>query len=110
MATFKIGKNAVITPPSGLIDDDIVDVEISCSGDELDVTVFGDSEMKVQPGLADVTIDITCTNHTTSQGATSTISVAGFVALPVVVTKIDAKATPKGRWEYTVSYAPTVES
>lgn len=110
MATFKIGKNAVITPPTGLSLDDIVDVEISCSGDELDVTVFGDTETKVQPGLADVTIDITCTNHTTSQGAVSTITVGGFTALDVVVTKIDAKATPKGRWEYTVSYAPTVES
>lgn len=109
MATFKLGKNAVITPPSGIAEDDIVDVEISCSGDELDVTVFGDTETKVQPGLADVSIDITCTNHTTSQGAVSTITVGGFTALDVVVSKIDAKVTPKGRWEYTVSYAVTVE-
>lgn len=109
MATFKLGKNAVITPPTGIAEDDIVDVEVSCSGDELDVTVFGDTEMRVQPGLADVTFDITCTNHTTSQGAVSTITVGGFSAVDVVVTKIDSKATPKGRWEYTVSYAVTVE-
>jgi hypothetical protein len=110
MAKYKLGKNAdLITPPNGIIRDNVVDVEISCSGDELDVTVFGDSETKVQPGLADVTIDLTVTSHSTSVGATGTITVAGFTALPVVVTGIDSKVSPKGRFEYTVSYAVATE-
>jgi hypothetical protein len=110
MAKWKLGKNAVITPPTGISTDDVVDAEISCSGDELDVTVFGDTEKKVQPGLADVTIDLTVTNHTTSQGATGTITIAGFTAHPVVVVGISSKISPKGRFEYTVSYATTVGS
>ena len=109
MAKWKLGKNAVLTPPSGVSSDDIVDAEISCSGDELDVTVFGDTEMKVQPGLADVTIDLTVTHHTTSQGATGTITIASLADHPVVVTNIDSKVSPKGRWEHTISYATTLE-
>lgn len=109
MAKYKLGKNAVITPPTGISSDNIVDAEISCSGDELDVTVFGDTETKVQPGLADVSIDLTVTSHSTSVGATGTITIAGFTAHPVVVTGIDGKVSPKGRFEYTVSCATTVE-
>ena len=109
MAKWKLGKNAVLTPPSGVILDNIVDAEISCSGDELDTTVFGDTEMKVTPGLADVTVDLTVTHHTTSQGATSTITIAGLSAHPVVVTNIDSKVSPKGRWEHTISYSTTLE-
>ncbi|NBW16182.1 MAG: hypothetical protein EBR82_50185 [Caulobacteraceae bacterium] len=109
MAKWKMGKNAVLTPPAGVILDDIVDAEISCSGDELDVTVFGDTEMKVQPGLADVTIDLVVTHHTTSQGAVSTITIASLSDHPVVVTNIDSKVSPKGRWEHTISYATTLE-
>jgi len=109
MAKYKLGKNAVVTPPGGVSNDDIVDAEISCSGDELDVTVFGDTEMKVQPGLADVTIDLVVTHHTTSQGATGTITIAGLAAHPVVVTNIDSKVSPKGRWEHTISYSTTLD-
>ena len=109
MAKYKLGKNAVSTPPTGVINDNIVDAEISCSGDELDTTVFGDTETQVTPGLADVTIDLIVTSHSTSVGATGTITAAGFTALPVVVTGIDSKVSPKGRFEYTVSYAVTTE-
>jgi len=109
MAKYKLGKNAVITPPSGVIADNLVDAEISCSGDELDITVFGDSETQVQPGLADVTFDLTVLSHSTSVGATSTITIAGFSAHPVVVTGIDSKVSPKGRFEYTISYATGIE-
>jgi len=109
MAKYKLGKNATLTGPTGVSLDNVVDVEIGVSGDELDVTVFGDSETKVQPGLADVTFDITATSHSTSVGATGAITVAGFTALPVVVTGIDSKVSPKGRFEYTISYAVTTE-
>lgn len=109
MAKFKLGKNAVITGPTGVSKDDLVDAEISCSGDELDVTVFGDSEMKVQPGLADVTIDLTVTDHTTSVGTVTTIGIAGLTNHSVVVTNIDSKVSPKGRWEHTISYSTTLE-
>ena len=110
MAKYKLGKNAVITPPTGILSDNLVDAELSCSGDELDVTVFGDGEMQVQPGLAEVTIDLTVTSHSTSVGATGTITISGLSAHPVVVTGIDGKVSPKGRFEYTVSYTTTTGS
>jgi hypothetical protein len=109
MAKYKLGKNAVLTPPSGVTLDNIVDAEISVSGDELDITVFGDTETQVQPGLADATFDLTVTSHSTSVGATGTITIAGFTAHPVVVTGIDSKVSPKGRFEYTISYATGIE-
>jgi hypothetical protein len=108
VAKFKLGKNALLTPPSGLSVDDVMDVNINVSGDELDATVFGDSESLVTPGLADVTFEITATNHTTAQGATGTITVAGFTAMPVMLEKIDGKVSPKGKWEYTLTYSPTL--
>lgn len=109
MAKYKLGKNAVLTPPAGVILDNVVDAEISCTGDELDTTVFGDTEAKVTPGLADVTIDLTVTHHSTSEGAESTITIAGLSAHPVVVTNIDTKVSPKGRWEHTISYSTALE-
>jgi hypothetical protein len=108
MAKFKLGKNALLTPPSGLNFDDVVDVNINVSGDELDATVFGDSESQVTPGLADITFEIVCTNHSTTAGATGTITAAGFTALPVMVDKISGKVGPKGRWEYSITYSPTL--
>ena len=109
MAKYKFGKNAVSTPPTGVINDNIVDAEISVSGDELDITVFGDTEMQVTPGLADATFDLTVTSHSTSVGATGTITIAGFSAHPVIVTNIDSKVSPKGRFEYTISYSTALE-
>jgi hypothetical protein len=49
------------------------------------------------------------THHTTSEGAVGTISIASLAAHPVVVTNIDSKVSPKGRWEHTISYATTLE-
>lgn len=109
MPRWKLGKNAVLTPPSGVTLDNVVDAEISCSGDEIDATVFGDTEAKVQPGLADVTIDLTVTSHSTAVGAVTTITIASLAAHPVVVMGIDSKVNPKGRFEYTINYSTTLE-
>lgn len=110
MAKYKLGKNAVATLPSGIVTDDFVEATVTLAGDELDVTVFGDTETQVQPGLVDATFELVVTNHSVTVGVPSTITIAGLTAHPVICTGIDAKVSPKGRFEYTLTYATTVES
>jgi hypothetical protein len=107
MAKYKLGKTAGITAP-GVSLDDVVDVDLNASGDEVDITVFGDTEKQIGCGLLDVTVEVTATNHSATVGATGTITVGGMTSVPCVVLDIKNKITPKGRSEYTISYAPTV--
>ena len=107
MAKYKLGKLALITAP-GVTLDDVVDVDLNASGDEVDITVFGDTEKQVGCGLLDVTVEVTATNHSATVGATGPITVGGLTAVGCVVVDVKNKVSPKGRHEYTISYAPTV--
>lgn len=108
MALYKLGKNALITAP-GVALDDVVDVDVNASGDEVDITVFGDDEKQVGCGLLDVTFEVTATSHSATVGMTGPVSVGGFNALGCVVLDVKDKVNPKGRHEYTISYAPAAD-
>lgn len=107
MAKYKLGKNALVTAP-GVSLDDVVDVDLNASGDEVDITVFGDTEKQIGCGLLDVTVEVTATNHSATVGQTGAITVGGMSAVGCVVIDVKNKVSPKGRHEYTISYAPTV--
>jgi hypothetical protein len=107
MAKYKLGKTALITAP-GVELGDVVDVDLNASGDEVDITVFGDTEKQIGCGLLDVTVEVTATNHSATVGAIGAISVGGMTSVSCVVLDVKNKITPKGRSEYTISYAPTV--
>jgi hypothetical protein len=107
MAKYRLGKNALITAP-GVDLDNVVDVDINASGDEVDITVFGDTEKQIGCGLLDVTIEVTATSHSAAQGQTGPITVGGLTAVGCVVLDVKNTVNPKGRHEYTITYAPTV--
>jgi hypothetical protein len=107
MAKYKLGKSSLITAP-GVNLDNVVDVDLNASGDEVDITVFGDTEKQIGCGLLDVTVEVTATNHSATVGATGAITVGGMSSVACVVLDVKNKITPKGRSEYTISYAPTV--
>lgn len=109
MAKYKLGKNSLITAP-GVDLDNVVDVDINASGDEVDITVFGDTEKQVGCGLLDVTVEVTATSHTATVGATGPITVGGMSALGCVVLDVKEKASPKGRHEFTITYAPAADA
>ncbi|NBW20905.1 MAG: hypothetical protein EBR82_74380 [Caulobacteraceae bacterium] len=106
MAKYKLGKSALITAP-GVILDNVVDVDINASGDEVDITVFGDTEKQIGCGLLDVTIEVTATYHTATRGQTGPVVVGGMESISCAVLDIKDKVSPKGRHEYTITYAPT---
>jgi hypothetical protein len=107
MAKYKLGKNALLTAP-GVSLDNVVDVDLNASGDEVDITVFGDTEKQIGCGLLDVTVEVTATQHSATVGSTGAITVGGMSAVGCVVLDVKNKVSPKGRNEYTISYAPTV--
>jgi hypothetical protein len=107
MAKYRLGKNALLTAP-GVDLDNVVDVDLNASGDEVDITVFGDTEKQIGCGLLDVTVEVTATQHSATVGATGAITVGGMSAVGCVVLDVKDKVSPKGRHEYTISYAPTV--
>jgi len=106
MAKYKLGKSSLVTAP-GVILDDVLDVDLNASGDEVDITVFGDSEKQIGCGLLDVTVEIVATNHSATVGQTGPVSVGGMSAVGCVVVDVKNKVSPKGRHEYTITYAPT---
>ena len=99
MAKYKLGKSSLVTAP-GVILDNVIDVDLNASGDEVDITVFGDTEKQIGCGLLDVTV----------VGSTGPVTVGGMTAVGCVVLDVKTKVSPKGRNEYTISYAPTVAS
>lgn len=107
MPAYKLGRDAVATLP-GMDNDDIVDVTVNVTADELDVTTFGTTALtaaKYQAGMIDITIDVTCRNHTADVGDTGAQAVAGLpTTLHAAVLNVSEKVTPRGVVEYTVSY------
>jgi hypothetical protein len=106
MAKYKLGKKALLTAP-GVDLDNVVDVDLNASGDEVDITVFGDTEKQIGCGLLDVTVEVTATSHSATVGSAGPITVGGMTAVQCVVLDVKNKVSPKGRNEYTISYAPT---
>lgn len=105
--TYKLGRDAVATLP-GMDNDDIIDVTINVSADELDVTTFGTTAITApvyMAGLIDVTIDVSCTAHTAVIGNKGTLDVAGLPnGYDAVVVDVKEAVNPKGKAEFTVTY------
>lgn len=106
--TYVLGRDCVSTLP-GVSNSDIMNVSLNVSANEMDVTTFKATALTdsvYMAGLVDVTIDVTCTNHSGSIGTSGSCGVAGFDAYSVNAIILDIKeaATPQGLVEYTVSY------
>lgn len=105
--TYKLGRDAVSTLP-GMLNDDIVDVTVNVSAEQLDVTTYSSTAVTApvyMAGLIDITVDVTCTNHSAAVGDQGTQEVAGLPAeYDAVVLDVKESANPKGRAEFTVTY------
>lgn len=105
--TYKLGRNAVADLP-GVDNDDIKDVTINVTADQVDVTVFkatAITEAEYMAGLTDVTIDVVCTAHAAAVGDTGACGVADLPSdLDACVLSISETVNPRGIVEYTISY------
>ena len=105
--TYRLGRDCVADLP-GVANDDIIDVTINVTADELEVTTFKSTPItkaEYMAGLIDVSIDVTCTHVTGAVGLADTYDVAGLPAdLEAVILEIKEKPAPKGKVEYTVTY------
>lgn len=110
MPSYKLGRDAVATLP-GLVNDDIKDVTVNVSAEELDVTVFGEAvltDASFFAGLIDVTIDVVCTHHTATIGQVGAKTIAGLPSdLDAVVLNVSERVNPRGMVEFTVQYGLT---
>ena len=105
--TYRLGRDCVADLP-GVENDDIIDVTINVTADELDVTTFKSTPItkaEYMAGMIDVSIDVTCTHVTGAVGLADTYDVAGLPAdLEAVILEIKEKPSIKGKVEYTVTY------
>lgn len=105
--TYKLGRDAVSTLP-GMANDDIVDVTVNVSAEQLEVTTYGANPVTApvyMAGLIDITIDVTCTDHSAAIGDQGAQVVAHLPAeYDAVVLDVKESANPKGRAEFTVTY------
>lgn len=107
MPLYQLGRECVAALP-GVANDDIMDVNVDVSGQEVDVTTFKDvpvEEVLTQVAISDVTIEVTCTHHSAEVGDQQACTVAGLTGLDAVVLKIAMGGlSPKGVRTYTISY------
>lgn len=105
--TYKLGRDAVANLP-GVSNDDIRDVTINASANQLDVTTFKSvplTQWEYMAGLVDVTIDVVCTHTTAVVNDEAAVDIAGLPTdLNAVVLDVKESVSPKGVVEYTVSY------
>jgi len=105
--TYKLGRDCVADLP-GMANDDIVDVTVTASASQQDVTTFKSTALtqnEYMAGLVEITIDVVCTHHTAALGDHGPQDVAGLPAdLEAEVVDIKESVGPKGRAEYTVTY------
>ena len=105
--TYKLGRDAVATIP-GVQNCDIIDVTVSVTADQLDITTYGSTaltEPKYLAGLVDISIDVMCTATDAEVGDRGTIDVASIPQdFDAVVLDVKESATPQGRAEFTVTY------
>jgi len=108
--SYKLGRNAIASLP-GVSNDDIKDVTINVSAEQLDVTTFKATALTAAEymcGLTDVTVEVVCTNHTAEVGDVGAQSIANLPpTLEATVVSVQERVTPRGLVEYTISYALT---
>jgi len=107
VTSYKLGRDAVADLP-GVENEDIVDVTINVSANQLDVTTFKTiplTKYEYMAGLADITIDVMCRKHTAEVTDSGPQDVAGLPDdLEAEVLEIKESVTPKGLVEFTISY------
>lgn len=105
--SYKLGRNAVADLP-GVDNDDIRDVTINVSAEQLDVTTFKAvplTSWEYMAGLTDITIDVTCTQHTAQVTDEGLLAIADLPTdLQATVLTIQERITPRGVVEYTITY------
>lgn len=111
MPAYALGRDQVSTAP-GVDNDNIVRCSINASGSEIDTTVFKTTaltQVETQIALVDITFEIVATATTAFRGMTGPFEVGKIdgeeLGVQAVVTDVRAATTPKGRVEYTISYA-----
>lgn len=106
-SVYKLGRNAIADLP-GVENDDIRDVTINVTAEQIDVTTFGATaitQAEFMAGLVDVTVDVVCTAHTAAVGDTGACDVAGLPTdLDACVLSISETVNPRGIVEFTISY------
>lgn len=107
---YKLGRDAIATLP-GVTNDNIIDVTVNVSANQLDVTTFKGTPLtqyEYMAGLVDITVDVKCTSFTGEVGDVGTASIAGLPSgLDASVLDVKVKPNMKGVVEYTVSYGFT---
>ena len=105
--SYKLGRDAVAELP-GVENDDIIDVTINVTADQMDITTFKATPLtqwEYMAGLVDMTIEVKCTNVTGAVGDSGPYDVAGLPSdLEACIIEIKEKPGIKGMVEYTVSY------
>lgn len=106
-ASYKLGRDCVASL-QGVNNDDIIDVTINVSANQLDVTTFKATPLtswEYMAGLVDITIDVRCTSHDAAVTDHGPQAVAGLPEdLEAEVLEISESVNPKGVVEYTISY------
>lgn len=106
VTTYKLGRDAIADLP-GMANDDIRDVTVTVSADELEVTTFATTvrtHSVYMTGLLDATFDVTCVEHTATLGQRGPATILSLDGLDAIVLDIKESATPKGVAEFTVTY------
>lgn len=105
--SYKLGRNAVAELP-GVDNDDIKDVTINVSAEQIDVTTFKATALtswEYMAGLTDITVEVTCTQHSAAVSDVGPADIAGLPSdLEASVLSIQERVTPRGVVEYTISY------
>lgn len=105
--TYKLGRDCVASLP-GVANDDIIDVTINVTADELDVTTYKATAITkpdYMAGLIEVSFDVVCTHVTGAVDDKGEYDVAGLPTdLHAVILEIKEKPGIKGKVEYTVTY------
>lgn len=106
MPSYKLGRDAVASLP-GVNNNDIKSVTLNASANQIDVTTFKAvplTSWEYMAGLIDVTIDVTCHQHTAEVSDRGAATIASLSGLDAVVLEVKESVSPKGVVEYTISY------
>lgn len=107
-SSYALGRNATITAP-GVTQANVVNVTATVEGNQIDVTVFGDTARKFQVGLFDGTFEVEVTSHTSTIGTIGTVAIGAFSQSCALV-NISANASLSDKASYTLTFKPCAAS
>lgn len=105
--SYKLGRDCVATLP-GVENDNIIDVTINVTANQLDITTFKAvplTQWEYMAGIVDITVDVKCTSFDGVVGDTGAALIAGLPTdLECSVLDVKEKPNIRGVVEYSVSY------